>query len=110
MPKSTPLDLRGAVLSGSSGRSWSAERRDVMVGPRNPEDSGKDLGTDLGKDRKDPGQNLLAGSKASGATRRSAIGFILGAPLLGACAGVQSSLSQFSSPFSSSQGLPVSTG
>jgi hypothetical protein len=36
-----------------------------------------------------------------GATRRTAVGLILGAPLLGACAGVQQSLSQFSSPFSS---------
>src|SRR6202048_388457 len=35
------------------------------------------------------------------ATRRTAIGLILGAPLLGACAGVQQSLSQFSNPFSS---------
>src|SRR5689334_19737281 len=35
------------------------------------------------------------GSSLSGATRRSAIGLILGAPLLGACAGVQQSLSQF---------------
>ncbi|MEO8318854.1 MAG: penicillin-binding protein activator [Bradyrhizobium sp.] len=39
----------------------------------------------------------------SGATRRSAIGLILGAPLLGACAGAQQSLGQFSNPFSSSQ-------
>jgi hypothetical protein len=39
----------------------------------------------------------------SGATRRTAVGLILGAPLLGACAGVQQSLSQFSNPFSSSQ-------
>ncbi|MGC2812968.1 MAG: penicillin-binding protein activator [Bradyrhizobium sp.] len=31
----------------------------------------------------------------AGATRRSAVGFILGAPLLGACAGVQQSLNQF---------------
>ena len=38
-----------------------------------------------------------------GATRRTAVGLILGAPLLGACAGVQQSLSQFSNPFSSSQ-------
>jgi ABC-type branched-subunit amino acid transport system substrate-binding protein len=38
------------------------------------------------------------------ATRRTAIGLILGAPLLGACAGVQQSLSQFSNPFSSSEG------
>ncbi|MBX9647146.1 MAG: penicillin-binding protein activator [Xanthobacteraceae bacterium] len=39
----------------------------------------------------------------SGATRRTALGLILGAPLLGACAGVQQSLGQFSNPFSSSQ-------
>jgi ABC-type branched-subunit amino acid transport system substrate-binding protein len=32
------------------------------------------------------------------ATRRSAIGLLLGAPLLSACAGVQQSLSQFSNP------------
>src|SRR5579859_5277532 len=36
------------------------------------------------------------------ATRRTAIGLLLGAPLLSACAGVQQSLSQFSSPFSGS--------
>src|SRR5947207_9016451 len=36
-----------------------------------------------------------SGSPPSGATRRSAMGLILGAPLLGACAGVQQSLSQF---------------
>jgi ABC-type branched-subunit amino acid transport system substrate-binding protein len=36
------------------------------------------------------------------ATRRTAIGLILGAPLLGGCSGVQQSLSQFSNPFSSS--------
>jgi ABC-type branched-subunit amino acid transport system substrate-binding protein len=68
-----------------------------MVGPRNPRDTGKDSGSD-------PGGNPLAGSsrsRPSGATRRSAIGLILGAPLLGACAGVQQSLSQFSNPFSS---------
>jgi ABC-type branched-subunit amino acid transport system substrate-binding protein len=67
-----------------------------MVGPRNPRDTGKDLGTD-------PGRNRIPGS---GATRRSAIGLILGAPLLGACSG----LSQFSNPFSSSQDLPARTG
>jgi len=33
----------------------------------------------------------------AGATRRSAVGLILGAPLLGACAGVQQSLSQYGS-------------
>ncbi len=38
-----------------------------------------------------------------GATRRSAVGLILGAPLLGACAGMQQSLGQFSNPFGSPQ-------
>ncbi len=38
------------------------------------------------------------------ATRRTAIGLILGAPLLGACSSVQQTLSQFSNPFSSSEG------
>src|SRR5947209_1767843 len=37
-------------------------------------------------------------SQPSGATRRTAVGLILAAPLLGACAGVQQSFSQFSSP------------
>jgi ABC-type branched-subunit amino acid transport system substrate-binding protein len=45
-------------------------------------------------------------SQPSGATRRTAVGLILAAPLLGACAGVQQSFSQFSSPFSSSQAGP----
>src|SRR5204863_2092227 len=40
-------------------------------------------------------------SQPSGATRRTAVGLILGAPLLGACAGVQQSLNSFSNPFSS---------
>src|SRR5258707_10376471 len=40
---------------------------------------------------------------SSGAPRRTAVGLILGAPLLGACASVQQSLGQFSNPFSSSQ-------
>ena len=39
----------------------------------------------------------------SGATRRTAIGLILGAPLLGACSSVQQSFSQFSNPFGSPQ-------
>src|SRR6266852_1052845 len=55
-----------------------------MVGPRNPKDLPKDL----------------AKSRSSGATRRTAVGLILGAPLLGACSG----LSQFSNPFSSQPG------
>ena len=45
-------------------------------------------------------------SKASGATRRSAVGLIIGAPLLGACAGVQQTLSQFSG----SSGSPGASG
>jgi ABC-type branched-subunit amino acid transport system substrate-binding protein len=53
-----------------------------MVGPREP-------------------KNLPAKSQPSGATRRTAVGLILGAPLLGACAGVQQSLGSFSNPFSS---------
>jgi ABC-type branched-subunit amino acid transport system substrate-binding protein len=40
--------------------------------------------------------------KPPAATRRTAICLILGAPLLGACAGVQQSISQFQNPFSSS--------
>jgi ABC-type branched-subunit amino acid transport system substrate-binding protein len=42
-----------------------------------------------------------SGPQPSGATRRTAVGLILGAPLLGACAGVQQSISQFSNPFAS---------
>jgi ABC-type branched-subunit amino acid transport system substrate-binding protein len=58
-----------------------------MVGPRNPKD--------------------LPESRPAGATRRTAIGLILGAPLLGACAGVQQSLSSFSNPFSSPSAGPA---
>jgi ABC-type branched-subunit amino acid transport system substrate-binding protein len=63
----------------------------MMVGPRNPKDLPKSPPT---------------GSGSSGATRRTAIGLILGAPLLGACAGAQQSLSQFSNPFSSQPAGP----
>src|SRR5579863_1878059 len=50
-----------------------------------------------------PDQSGTTKSRTSGlrATRRTAVGLIVGAPLLGACAGVQQSISQFSSPFSS---------
>jgi ABC-type branched-subunit amino acid transport system substrate-binding protein len=44
-----------------------------------------------------PGSHNLA------TTRRTAIGLVLGAPLLSACAGVQQTLSQFSNPFASSE-------
>src|SRR6201982_617566 len=40
------------------------------------------------------------GPQRLSATRRTALGLLLGAPLLSACAGVQQSLSQFSNPFS----------
>ena len=63
-----------------------------MVGPRNPKDLPKSPPT---------------GPGSSGATRRTAIGLILGAPLLGACAGAQQSLSQFSNPFSSQPAGPA---
>ena len=52
------------------------------------------------------GEARSSGAGPVGATRRSAVGLILGAPLLGACAGVQQSLSQFSNPFSSSPSGP----
>jgi ABC-type branched-subunit amino acid transport system substrate-binding protein len=68
-----------------------------MVGPRNPKDM----------------PNELPKSRSSGTTRRTAVGLILGAPLLGACSGVQQSLSQFSSPGSSGspqQPLVAGTG
>ena len=48
-------------------------------------------------------------SKASGATRRSAVGLIIGAPLLGACAGVQQTLSGFSGSSGSPQ-EPLAVG
>src|SRR5271154_2070019 len=51
-----------------------------------------------------------SGLQTTGATRRAAVGLILGAPLLGACAGVQQSLSQFSNPFSSQPAQPGPAG
>src|ERR1700712_2836407 len=42
-----------------------------------------------------------------GTSRRTAVGVILGAPLLGACPSVQQSLSSFSNPFSSSDPGPA---
>lgn len=61
-----------------------------MVGPRFPRFLPKSL----------PKSEALE-PKSSGATRRTAVGLILGAPLLAACTGVQQGLSQFSNPFSS---------
>jgi len=51
-----------------------------------------------------------AGSRHLTVTRRSAIGLLLGAPLLSACAGVQQSISQFSNPFSGSETPPAPAG
>src|SRR4030081_472581 len=53
-----------------------------MLGPRNPKELPKSPPT----------------------TRRTALGLILGAALLGSCAGVQQSLSSFSNPFGSQPG------
>ncbi|MFB9266083.1 penicillin-binding protein activator [Bradyrhizobium erythrophlei] len=45
-------------------------------------------------------------SQPSGATRRTALGLIVGAPLLSACSSVQQSLSQFSNPFGGQDATP----
>src|SRR5215475_896186 len=50
------------------------------------------------------------GPKQVSATRRTAIGLLLGAPLLSACSGVQQSLNQFSDPLSSSPTQPTALG
>jgi hypothetical protein len=86
MPESTSPDRWQVDVPVDFGRS---KEEIEMAGPRNPEDPGKDLG------------------RRPGATRRSAVGLILGAPLLGACAGVQQSLSSFSNPFSSQPAGPA---
>ena len=46
----------------------------------------------------------------SAATRRTAIGLLLSAPLLGACSGLQQSLGQFEAPAGQQQPLAVGTG
>src|SRR5437588_4783520 len=75
MPESTP-----SFGGWGPGRSRSVKRRETMVGPLNR------------KSQPLPPQSWSA-------TRRTAIGLMLGAPLLGACASVQQSFSQFSNPF-----------
>src|SRR6201986_2817574 len=80
MPESIALFLSRARILADFGRSRD---RDTMVRPRYPKPA------------------------PTGATRRTAVGLILGAPLLGACAGVQQSLSSFSNPFSSDQPGPA---
>ena len=59
-----------------------------MVGPRSP-------------------RLTSSGPKPQGLTRRNAVGLVLGAPLLGACANVQQNLSQFPNPFSSQAAVPA---
>jgi ABC-type branched-subunit amino acid transport system substrate-binding protein len=59
-----------------------------MVGPRTP-------------------RFTSSGPKPLGLTRRNAVGLVLGAPLLSACANVQQSLSQFPNPFSSQAEAPA---
>ncbi len=59
-----------------------------MVGPRSP-------------------RLTSSGPKPQGLTRRNAVGLVLGAPLLGACANVQQSLNQFPNPFSSQAAVPA---
>jgi ABC-type branched-subunit amino acid transport system substrate-binding protein len=49
----------------------------------------------------DPRFLSVRSPRLPGATRRTAIGLVLGTPLLAACSGVQQSLSSFSSPFGS---------
>jgi ABC-type branched-subunit amino acid transport system substrate-binding protein len=75
MPESTPLDHWEVEVPAILR---PVERRDAMLGPREPK--------------------FWASTKLpSGTTRRTALGLILGAPLLGACAGMGS----ISNPFSS---------
>jgi ABC-type branched-subunit amino acid transport system substrate-binding protein len=80
MPESGALIIRGRKAAPVR----PAKRRDPMVGPL------------------DPKSQPSRARRPRATTRRTAVGLILGAPLLGACAGVQQSLSSFSNPFSSS--------
>ena len=90
------------------------QEREVTVGAFDPKfQTGKSGAVENGT-----GKSAATGRSA---TRRSALGLILGAPLLGACSSVQQSISSFSvsNPFSSSsppaagapqQGLAVGNG
>jgi len=60
-----------------------------MVGPRNPKPCNPKTCNP---------KPCSSGSKLSGASRRTALGLLLGAPLLSACSSVQQSLGQFSEP------------
>src|SRR3954447_25164876 len=82
-----PEFTTGVVENIVSAWRRSVRRETVMTGPRDPRSSFSE-------------ESPVQGPLMSGATRRSALGLLLGAPLLSACAGVQQSLSQFSNPFS----------
>ena len=64
-----------------------------MVGPRHPKPPFLESPSP---------ESRSSGPSSPGATRRAALGLLVGAPLLSACTNVQQSLSQFSNPFSSS--------
>src|SRR5258708_10936335 len=61
-----------------------------MVGPRNSKE--------------------LPRSQPSGATRRAAVGLLLGAPLLGACSGIQQTLSQYTTSGPAQEPVVAGTG
>src|SRR3954453_1380236 len=77
---------------------WFTIRRQYALNPPpKVEKSGPVRGRPMEKIRMAGPLNPKSGRP--GATRRTAVGLILGAPLLGACSGVQQSLSSFSNPF-----------
>ena len=81
-----------------------------MVGAFDPKFQPKNSGIKTsGTGESGTGTSGISGSMAS---RRTALGLILGTPLLGACANVQQSISQFSvpNPFSSSSSAPPPPG
>jgi ABC-type branched-subunit amino acid transport system substrate-binding protein len=81
---------------------WPDEKREAMVGPFDPDVPAKRSGTKrAGTDKPEISTGVPS--------RRSALGLILGAPLLAACANVQQSISQFSvpNPFSSEGSGPA---
>src|SRR5579872_7139305 len=94
MPESArpDFDQRGDVAA----YKWPDKKRAAMVGPFDPDFPHLKSGTN----RAGAGKPEMSGRVPS---RRSALGLILGAPLLAACANVQQSISQFSvpNPFSS---------
>src|SRR5690348_11264465 len=72
-----------ASSKGLPARHDPAKRRDIMVGSRHPKSA---------PDKSAPGLT------PEGVARRTALGLLLGAPLLSACSNVQQSFNQFSQP------------